>query len=871
MPTPHVSPANPGQGTYQVTGSKRFIAGFHLAINPFTTEDFTLIYPSTVTPKVTLTRLDPGSAHPRSPVDLMTTPPTGTVDDFTFDVTITDVSATQKKLTCHVNNQLLGDNGLGNKSWELRADFGAAVEADFGGFDPFALVVNWLATDPVAALVPTTPATAIEQATVTLTARDAKDGTTFGTLPGDLDTTSYTFTHSGLIGITDLPGSGPTHDIVLPGVYQPVPVPLTVTTTFGTGPVYGGFLSDVGDPFTLTISARPQRLVVVLDRSFSMNEESRWDNAKIAANLLVHLFAGARDGVNDDDRVAIVVFEDEPGVFRPDSPSKLIQAVLPLSGLVQAKAKLKDPNFSLGDPGSNTPIGDGLVAAIDLLAAPDAPANSRNTIILLSDGEENAGTVYIDPQSVGNFDKVKAVDSGARSFAEVTSGALFPTRRAVLDATRLYTVALGPTANQNLFSKLAATASYKLVTNAAELSTIFGHMLGTSQEINPITAQATPTGGHGDPDTPVPAAYFVTSPTDQRLLVGVTPAPNHTTISDTVQLAKWTGAAYEGQPVTVEGKDFDRFVSFDLTTIPHDTSIDWRVINGATPASAQPLIISQVLPYADLHLKADVLLDKAAYGTGDRMVLTVRIRQDAGPVLGAKVRAVLDAPAVGLGASLAGLGEVKASLRTGPDTPTGVAGMIDALLAKNSWHDMPRTKPKPGLFVDHTDQLFDRDGDGNYTNTFAKVFKEGTYTWQLFIEGKDATGNPFTRNLHIATFVTVKVSPKATKVEVTRIPDHPSGLLAANVVITPQDARGELLGPNKDDQVFWALRDGTFEYVRDQKPAPVFTDGTYQRVVLFSGRQRPELRVAVAGVLLREIDVDRSLHGLVSSSDAAAE
>ncbi|WP_410626966.1 response regulator transcription factor [Amycolatopsis sp. cmx-8-4] len=60
------------------------------------------------------------------------------------------------------------------------------------------------------------------------------------------------------------------------------------------------------------------------------------------------------------------------------------------------------------------------------------------------------------------------------------------------------------------------------------------------------------------------------------------------------------------------------------------TSIDWRVINGATPASAQPLDVKQVLPYADLHLKADVVLDKAAYGTGDRMVLTVRIGPSRG-------------------------------------------------------------------------------------------------------------------------------------------------------------------------------------------------------------------------------------------------
>jgi hypothetical protein len=109
------------------------------------------------------------------------------------------------------------------------------------------------------------------------------------------------------------------------------------------------------------------------------------------------------------------------------------------------------------------------------------------------------------------------------------------------------------------------------------------------------------------------------------------------------------------------------------------------------------------------------------------------------------------------------------------------------------------------------------------------------------------------------------VDPKATTVNVTRIPGHPSKLDAAQVVITPQDKRGEHLGPGKDHEVVWALKGGIFEYVFDHKPPPVSTDGTYQRAVLFTREQRPVLLVRAAGVLLREIDIRKQLLGQYES------
>ena len=130
-----------------------------------------------------------------------------------------------------------------------------------------------------------------------------------------------------------------------------------------------------------------------------------------------------------------------------------------------------------------------------------------------------------------------------------------------------------------------------------------------------------------------------------------------TVMTDTIQLAIFDGASYVPQTVTILATPSDRATLVPkLPTIAAGKPIFWRVIHGAGPASAHPLAVGQVLAFVDLHLRADVLLDQPAYRTGDRMILTVRIRQDASPILGATVTAALDAPAAGLGQELFVLG-----------------------------------------------------------------------------------------------------------------------------------------------------------------------------------------------------------------------
>ncbi|MFI5910931.1 VWA domain-containing protein [Dactylosporangium sp. NPDC051541] len=877
---PSIDPLLPNQ-TNRIHEARAFIAGFDLTIQATETKTLTVTYPSGG-PGRTI-KLVHIQVQPAQRVQLPIPVPLGT-DTFTGTLSHYGIDASEATLP---NGDIelgisITDNGGGtvtNESWELQASANDPAEWSVTPDAIGGMPITWVACDPVAEL--SVAPNVLEEQTVRLHATPA-DQNTIRPAPGNNSptpnfTAGYTWRQvSGAIPLNDLNGNvGVTtpdtfKDVTTPGVYEPVGAGLTVTTQFSDDQnLYPGFFRNVSPVTTMTVSQRPQLLVLVIDRSGSMASENRFENAKLACRSLVHLFYGLRRGVNPDDRVAIVAFEDEQAGFRGGEPSKRIQALLELSPLEVAKDAVEQDTIDFGAPGNSTPIGDGLLFALDLLVHHAPVVDQRYTCIVCTDGQDNSGTSPLDPAQATN---------GAVALAN----RLTDVRRAVLANMTLGAIALGPTADQELLKKLATLpverfAEFPFVLDSADLASKFGDILANTQKVNAlIKSSAAPADA---PDSaPVPAGnavYFLTDATADRLVAAVTPGSDETAFSGSIQLAKHDGADYvavqDGQEDKVHYLQSlsDRAVFVEkLPEFDHRTVGHWRMIRGADVHSTQPLDPTEVLAYVDLHLLADVLLDQPSYETGDRMVLTVRIRHDNNVVLNANVRAELTAPAAGLGEELSALAEVfvpepaaATSLDAGDlDTPTLREQRIRDLLRYRNWHTLPQCEPA-GLFVDHTDRLFDRDGEGNYTNTFAQVFKEGTYNWKLFIDGLDIDGNPFTRTLEISTFASIKVDPRATTTKVTKIRNHPSGQQAARVIITPQDQRHERLGPGKDEEVVFALRDGTFEHVLQHQPAPVFADGTYQRVVLYTPKQRPTLQVRAAGVLLPMFDVRRQLTG----------
>lgn len=849
---PSINPLSDREPSYDIADSAAFLVSF--------TMDFTDIGSSSHLRSFTITRPDPAPGlaivlrHVASATNVVLHTLVGTDTSVTgreITVSTEPPAGGTAQLTCNVDN--VTGNGVLGEAWELRVSATSPAVWAFAVDDKSTSKVTRLVCDPVAGFSTAPPAAVLENQAVNVVAANALAGTAVIEKGAPAPAVVYRWEHTAPIAIMDLPFCGPSqsHTINIPGVYADVSVPITLTVGFDTtcGGLDSAFLRRAVTAPAMTIRPRPQQVALVLDRSGSMAAEDRWTNAKTAARLLTNLFVAIREGIHPDDRIGILVFEDDVCTWHAPPISPKIGAALPLSKLSDAQATIC--GLALGDPGSCTPIGDGLVAGMDLLIAGgpdpvdpdpvDPDPNAKFTLVLLTDGFENAGTVQVGPDPL---------QPGAVRFASVRTSGL----RGVLNQRlSLFTIGLGATVDQNVLNNLAVKNGYRLINNATELADAFGQMLTVSQEVKKRLTQTTPPSGVPDPSAPPPppppatnVVYFTTTTGADKLVLGVLAG------SGTIELARRQGTDFVPEGVVTP---CDGHIIGSVANLPALGSgvIEWRVIHtvGGVPQELPP---ATVLVYEDLHVKGDVLLDKNEYRTGDKMRLTVRLRHDSQPIRNAKVRAVLDAPELGLGETLSGLGPNFVPERRRGDSAAGKGALIEEVLRRHKWKGWPHSCPT-GIFVDGTDELHDPDGDGNYTNTFAKAFKEGTYTWELLAEGTDVKGNHFDQRIIVSTHVSVKVDPRATKVTVTKIERHPSGLNAARVIIVPQDVRGERLGPGSDHAVIWSLDDGIFEHILNKEPAPVFTDGTYQRVILYKQKERPVLKVSVVGTVLPKIRV----------------
>lgn len=834
MPQPHITAStDPAINSYTVDTSKAFVLAFHQAIDAGVTKAVNITYgqPAAGGPDPLLELTLTGNA----PINLLTVPPGQevTVGDFTVAVTRNPPDNGSVLVNCRITNQTLGSLG---SPWTLRGSRPAA-DRWVVRFSDASAKLDYAICDPRA--VVQDPGTALEQDHVTLGADDARgpatEPTVLGTLPDGAFAPRYLWHQDAGIAILpmDETTDEPTLDVELPGVYATIDAPLTVTSFFGTD----GFLTNVSETKHLTISHRPQDIVLVLDRSGSMGSEDKWTNAVIATRSLVHLIADARAGVNDQDRIGIVTFTD-PGTWHALPFSDEVETVLPLTPLEDARVAIN--TLDLGQPADNTNIGDGIVTALDLLAGAGPIADRRFTMVVMTDGIQNSGHYYI-----GDTLPDGAPQGTVEALSDITGDRLL-----ILAAARKYVIGLGSTIDIDVLQKLTDTG-FKHVVNPAELPGVFTDMLHFSQEVNrPVPSATAPGTIPTEPDR-----VYVTTTDADRIVLSVISPPT----AGTIALDLWDGTRFT-PPTPVPAPNIsvtDQALSAGAPNKLPEGEVVWRVsLLNNTTKEPEPLSPDQVLLYEDLHLKADLSLDRQTYLTGDDMVLTVRIRHDSTPVLGAVVRAELDAPAAGLGEEMAAAAPSLATSvadPSGKDVPPPAEQRIIDVMRHNGWSQWPRHRA-PGLFADGTDTLHDPDGNGNYTNTFRRVFKAGSYSWKVFVDGQDPDGNTFSRQLAVTTVAGVKVDARTTKVVTQRIPKHPSGLQATRIIITPQDVRHERLGPGHDDVVVFALKDGMYEHIANHQPAPVFTDGTYQRVILYKGNQHPVVTVLAADTLLKPID-----------------
>jgi hypothetical protein len=879
---PAISPNTPAATSYSITGSKAFVANILLDFNNIP-RTLTITYPNPDPTglSIELVRVADGESIDLHALTDDVTDSTSIADtnpdpavDLHRDVTIHRTpGATTTQMT--VNIQDPAEAGVLDEHYELRVKGDNPVDWNLAVDNATNSNTVRLVCDPVAGFAGL-PATLLEKQLLTVTAQGAVGPNVTPTvvrntnpmnglvLPAPVPT--YAFGHQSSIAIQGLPsapGTSQTYQLAdafnvptpLPGVYGPTTVTFTIDTVHpGIGPVIGGvpFLTGRGTGSS-TINARPQRVQLILDRSGSMAAEHRWDNAKTAARIFINFFSEFRDGVNPDDRIGVTVFEDNNCAFRNSGPAgpPFITDVVPLGApAVVAGADLSGPVF--GNPGGCTPIGDGLFFGLQKLEALGFPPNVRFTVVLLTDGDENSGTIKIGPGADPGNPKTWAVAKADPAINDITS---------TTTDLNLFTIGLGSAPNHAVLNSLVAAGHFAAAVTVGTLIDQFATMFSLSQEANKLLTRFTQVVGDPLPPAPLTEIFFDTS-SAQRFGVAVLkvldPAAP-TNVIDSVEIARWDGTTFQVEKIVPEEFEGHFYLGVSDASAFNGGTATWRIrrFNGTT---VKPIALEDVFAFEDLHVKSSLSLDKKDYLTGEEMQLAVEIRHDFAPVQGATVRAVLDAPAEGVGSLLAALDpeDVQRQQRRNRDRKDRLSGreaLIDAVLAKYNWDGLPRSNPDSGgLFIDGTDLLHDVNGDGIYTNTFAKVHTEGVYNWTLFVNGTDSNGNPLSHRLDRSTLASISISRKATTIHRETLKNQPPSFTAVKVTITPQDDFKELLGPGFDDTVIWAVSGGgVFEHVQKHEPPPVNTDGTYTRTVIFSRGLRPTLRVSVNGVILPKI------------------
>jgi len=259
-------------------------------------------------------------------------------------------------------------------------------------------------------------------------------------------------------------------------------------------------LPATATPAPVTITHRPQRFMVVLDRTGSMSDNDKWPNAVTAARIMTHLFIAIRAG-SANDKVGILEFDDANCAWHNDPISATTKEVMALSDIPTADGTICGLN--LGSPGDCTNIGDSLFAGWQKLSEA-APVNTRYAAVLITDGIENAGHRRIDKSTnVG----------GAPVIDYVAPNELFLSPIGV--GSDVNSGALNAIAGANVFHSVPAAG----VTDVKTLKDAATQSVAQLFNANGITVTNTASAGTGA--MPAEARYFVVNGGEHRVAFAV--------------------------------------------------------------------------------------------------------------------------------------------------------------------------------------------------------------------------------------------------------------------------------------------------------------------------------------------------------------
>ena len=570
------------------------------------------------------------------------------------------------------------------------------------------------------------------------------------------------------------------------GMYMTVSGGGAVTTIYPTA-LLGEPATSVTnlDTWAHVRSRNPVDFAMMLDRSGSMlakdgTADSRWTRATRATDVLSAALSFFKEPMIDD-KIAVAQYSWDCG---NDMSGNRIGALAPggsTNGISIPSTPVRLTTGSTAPlPGYCTPIQKGLEFAFNQEVGPLVQDHDR-IVVLLSDGLHNmpSGDVPINLNStlLQHPDVVQVI--AVAMLPDGTGGTMLMDQ--IADRFR------GP----------AFKPRYDNLTPGTDFAQMLGVYLKPLENLLAIN-RVEATGG-----------TFQPGEADKLVFIG---AWNVAANASDLNVTNSAAAAF----IVSQFKDQITGYAAAIVTSPPATGT-WSVsATGATQPDATYLLV-------DMKLYAQFLVEQRQYSAGEPILLTVDLRDEGRPVLGADVTFDLERPALGLGDFLSTiqqgctfapptvpvpppLDSIRARLKLTAAvgahvaTPTGSGDPLPGryLLAADHFQrcgeDVLGRAHNTGIRMrdDGVPPDVEKD-DGVYATAYTPP-EEGSYNLRFLVSGKTTDGAPFERTYRLSDFARITPSAEATQ-QIVQNGGIVNGRQVTHILLLFRDSLGNYLGP----------------------------------------------------------------------------